>query len=146
MIDFELPFNISTDASGYAVSGILSQSDEQGTEKPIAFTSRKLSQSQEHAWSTIEKEAYAVIHSLSQFRDWILFSKVYIFSDHNPLQYLTENAPKSSKLTRGPLRCRNLTSPFTTARENKTSRPTLYRVYVKNLRNSALVADKQLGG
>jgi hypothetical protein len=27
-------------------------------------------------------------------------SKVYIFSDHNPLQYLPENAPKSSKLTR----------------------------------------------
>jgi hypothetical protein len=100
VIDFSLPFNISCDASGYAVSGILSQTDTEGKEKPIAFTSKKLSEAQAHAWSTIEKEAYAVLHSLIQFRDWILFSRVFVFSDHNPLQFLTENAPKSSKLTR----------------------------------------------
>jgi hypothetical protein len=129
VIDFELPFNISTDASGYAVSGILSQTDEQGTEKPIAFTSRKLSQSQEHAWSTIEKEAYAVIHSLSQFRDWILFSKVYVFSDHNPLQYLTESAPKSSKLTRWALALQEFNISFH-YRPGKQNIPadTLYRL------------------
>jgi RNase H-like domain found in reverse transcriptase len=69
-------------------------------EKPIAFTSQKLTESQAQAWSTIEKEAYVVIHALNKFRDWVFLSKISIYSDHNPLQFLTEAAPKSSKLTR----------------------------------------------
>jgi RNase H-like domain found in reverse transcriptase len=68
-------------------------------EKPIAFTSQKLTESQAQAWSTIE-EAYAVIHALNKFRDWIFLSKISIYSDHNPLQFLMVAAPKSSKLTR----------------------------------------------
>jgi transposase InsO family protein len=100
IIDYNIPFNISVDASNHAVGAILSQTDEHVMEKPIAFTSQKLTESQSQSWSTIEKEAYAVIHSLNKFRDWIFLSKVNIYSDHNPLQYLTEAAPKSSKLTR----------------------------------------------
>jgi len=100
IIDYTKPFNISTDASGYAVSGILSQTDDNGTEKPIAFTSQKLTDPQNHSWSTIHKEAFAVIHSLNKFRDWILFSVVHVYSDHNPLLFITESAPTNSKLTR----------------------------------------------
>jgi RNase H-like domain found in reverse transcriptase len=100
IIDYNAPFNISVDASNFAVGGILSQTDEHALEKPIAFTSQKLTESQAQSWSTIEKEAYAVIHSLSKFRDWIFLAKVNIYSDHNPLQYITEASPKSSKLTR----------------------------------------------
>lgn len=100
IIDYNIPFNISVDASNYAVAAILSQTDEYVMEKPIAFTSQKLTEPQAQSWSTIEKEAYAVIHSLNKFRDWIFLCKVNIYSDHNPLQYLTEAAPKSSKLTR----------------------------------------------
>ena len=85
------------DASNYAVGGILSQTDEHALEKPIAFTSQKLTESQSQAWSTIEKEAFAVIHSLN---NWIFLAKVHIYSDHNPLQCITEASPKSSKLTR----------------------------------------------
>jgi hypothetical protein len=100
VIDYNSSFNISVDASGHAVAGILSQTDALKMEKPIAFTSQKLTESQAKAWSTIEKEAYAVIHALNKFRDWIFLSKISIYSDHNPLQFLTEAAPKSSKLTR----------------------------------------------
>ena len=100
VIDYNSGMNISTDASNYAVSGLLSQTDENGNEKPIAFTSQKLTEAQIHSMPTIEKEAYAVLHALRKFRDFILFSKICIYSDHNPLQYLTEAAPKSSKLMR----------------------------------------------
>jgi hypothetical protein len=100
VIDYNSPFNISVDASNHSVSAILSQTDAYKMEKPIAFSSQKLTESQIHAWSTIEKEAYAVIHALHKFRDWILFSKVSIYSDHNPLAYITESAPKSPRLTR----------------------------------------------
>jgi len=68
-------------------------------EKPIAFASCKLNPTQ-MAWSTIEREAYAVVFALRKFRNFIFGVKVTIFSDHNPLMYLRECAPKSAKLTR----------------------------------------------
>lgn len=98
--DFTLPFNLSVDASQFAVAGILTQTATDGSEKPIAFTSQKLTQSQAQAWSTIEKEAYAVIHGLNKFRDWLIGSKINIFSDHNPLLFITQSAPSSPRLTR----------------------------------------------
>jgi hypothetical protein len=59
----------------------------------------KLSMTQSR-WSTIEREAFAVIWALKKFRSWIFLSRIVIFSDHNPLSFLTEAAPKSAKLTR----------------------------------------------
>ena len=53
IIDYNLPFNISFDASTYAVSCILSETDNNQTEKPIAFTSKRLTYAQIHAWSVI---------------------------------------------------------------------------------------------
>jgi len=46
------------------------------------------------AWSTIEREAYAVLVALTKYRSWIFGT------DHNPFQYLIESAPKSAKLMR----------------------------------------------
>jgi len=101
IIDFSHPFNVSVDASGYAVACILSQTDTEDNEKPIALGSQKLTEAQAKAWSTIEKEAFAVIWALKKYRAWLFGSpQVHVYSDHNPLLFLTESAPKSSKLTR----------------------------------------------
>jgi len=101
IVDFKSAFNLSVDASGFAVACILSQTDDQGNEKPIALGSQKLTNAQSKAWSTIEKEAFAVIWALNKYRDWLFCSStVHIYSDHNPLLFITESAPKSSKLTR----------------------------------------------
>ena len=93
------PFHLHTDASGKAVGATLGQLDEQGVEHPLAFASQKLTDTQ-MGWSTIEQEAYAVIWTLNRFRDLIFESRVSIFCDHNPLQYIRECAPKSAKLLR----------------------------------------------
>jgi len=37
---------------------------------------------------------------LRKFRNFVFANEVTIFSDHNPLMYLRECAPKSAKLTR----------------------------------------------
>ena len=50
--------------------------------------------------STFEREAFAVIYALRKFRNFVFATDVTIFSDHNPLMYLRECAPKSAKLTR----------------------------------------------
>ena len=98
-IDFSKDFGLLVDASANAIGCCLIQWTDDGSEKPIAFASMKLSTTQTH-WSTIEREAFAVIWALKKFRSWIFLSKIIIFSDHNPLSFLTEAAPKSAKLTR----------------------------------------------
>ena len=94
-----LPFIIRSDASDYAVGASLSQVDTEGLERPIAFALSKLTDVQTR-WSTIEKEAYAVIFSLRKFDVNVFGCKIHLFTDHNPLQYLVTCAPNSSKLTR----------------------------------------------
>jgi hypothetical protein len=98
-VNFGKDFGLLVDASATAVGCCLVQWTSDGVEKPLAFASLKLSEAQSR-WATIEREAYAVIWALKKFRSWIFGSKVIVFSDHNPLSYLTEAAPKSAKLTR----------------------------------------------
>jgi len=51
-------FGLSIDAAKTSVGSCLYQWSEDGTEKPIAFASLKLTSSQQ-AWATIEAEAFA---------------------------------------------------------------------------------------
>ena len=95
----DMPFIVRTDASDYAVGASVSQIDEYGTERPVAFASAKLTEVQ-CRWSTIEKEAYAVIFALNKFDTIVFGCHIDLFTDHNPLQYLAACAPKSAKLTR----------------------------------------------
>jgi len=98
-IDFSKPFNLFVDASSFMVAAALTQTDPKGNELPIAFSSTKLDATQ-NKWSTIEKEALAALIALKRYRTWLFSSKVTLFSDHNPLSYLKESAPKSAKLIR----------------------------------------------
>ena len=38
--------------------------------------------------------------ALKKYRSWLFGTKVTVHSDHNPLLYVTESAPKSAKLMR----------------------------------------------
>ena len=93
------PFIVRSDASDYAVGASVSQLDDEGSERPIAFVSAKLSEVQ-CRWSTIEKEAFAVIFALKKFDPIVFGCRIELYTDHNPLQYLVVCAPKSAKLTR----------------------------------------------
>ena len=84
------------DASNYTVAGYLSQYDE-NTECPLAFFSLKLNGTQK-TWAAVHKEAYAVIAALKKFRNWVFSVEIHVHSDHNPLSFLTESAPKNAKL------------------------------------------------
>ena len=99
IIDWSLPFNIFSDANDSVVAGALSQTDKKGLERPIAFYSRKLNSTQ-RAWSTIEKEAYAILEALKRFENFVFGYEIHVYSDHNPLTYLTVAAPNSAKLLR----------------------------------------------
>ena len=97
--DVTKPFHLYCDSSDYAVGAVLTQQDNGGVERPISFISQKLTDTQPR-WATIEKEAYAIVWALTKLKDVIIGSKIHIFTDHNPLTYLTESMSKSAKLVR----------------------------------------------
>ena len=97
--DYSKSFEIYTDASDYAIGACLAQRDDKLVERPVSFFSKKLTDTQKR-WSTIEKEAFAVIAILHRL-DVIVFGfHILLYTDHNPLTYLVNCLPKSAKLTR----------------------------------------------
>jgi len=92
-------FGVHVDAFKYAVGACLMQWNEDGTERPNSFPSSKLT-GPHLSWAAIEKEAYAVVWALNKFHTWCYGVPIVIYSDSNPLTYLTSKATKSAKLTR----------------------------------------------
>jgi len=99
IMDCNKSFTICVDASDYAVTAAVTQPDENGQPRPVAFASVKLSPTQSK-WSTVEKKAYAAIWVLQKFQRWVFGCPVTVLSDHNPLTFLTQASPRSAKLMR----------------------------------------------
>lgn len=93
------PYIICCDASDYAIGACLSQKDDFGSVRPVAYASAKLTDVQRR-WSVIEKEAYAVIFALQRFDVMVFGNPITLYIDHNPLQFLVSSVPRSTKLTR----------------------------------------------
>jgi hypothetical protein len=90
---------LETDASGIAVSAILSQRDDEGTAHPIAYASRKL-QERETKYCASELEMLAIIFGLQKFKVYLLCMKVVIVTDHSALTYLHNLVSHNAKLAR----------------------------------------------
>jgi hypothetical protein len=85
--NFTRPFEINTDASGFAVGAILRQG-KIGHDKPIAYASSTLNQAKQN-YSTIEKELAAIVWACKHFRPYLLGRTFTIVTDHKPLGCLT---------------------------------------------------------
>ncbi|CAK9824012.1 Retrovirus-related Pol polyprotein from transposon 297 [Anthophora retusa] len=96
--DFAETFHITTDASGYAVGGILSQGPI-GQDRPIAYASRLL-HGAELNYSTIEKECLAIIYAVQHFRPYVYGKPFNLITDHQPLVWMHSVKDPSSRLLR----------------------------------------------
>lgn len=96
--DFDQPFILTTDASDVAVGAVLSQGNV-GSDKPVAFASRTLSDT-EARYSTIEKELLAIVWAIKYFRPYLYGRRFTIYTDHRPLMWLMSLKDPNSKLTR----------------------------------------------
>ena len=65
--NFEKEFIVQTDASLYAVGCVLSQLDDNGEERSIAYASRTLNCHKKN-YTVTEKECLAVIYAYKQFK------------------------------------------------------------------------------
>ncbi|XP_071709301.1 uncharacterized mitochondrial protein AtMg00860-like [Rutidosis leptorrhynchoides] len=80
--NFNLPFQVETDASGIALGAVLLQEKH-----PIAYFSKKFSLKLQRS-STYIRELHAMIAATAKWRQYLLGSKITIFTDHKSLKSL----------------------------------------------------------
>ena len=70
-LDYSKDFVLQTDSSDRGIGAVLSQQDEHGSDKPIAYFSKKLPDREIH-YSTVEKECLAIVSVLKHFEAYLL--------------------------------------------------------------------------
>ena len=104
--DPDLPYVVITDASDFAVGGVLCQDFGNGLQ-PIAFESHKLQAAQLN-YAVHEKEMLAIVHCYEKWRHYLEGSKSTCITDHAALRFF-QTQPS---LTRRQARWMELMSRF----------------------------------
>ena len=97
--DFDRQFLLQTDASDRGIGAVLSQVDDNGIERPVAYYSKKLLPREER-YSVIEKECLAIKSAIAAFQVYLLGRPFKIQTDHRALIWLNQLKDKNSRLTR----------------------------------------------
>jgi hypothetical protein len=87
--DAEKPITLQTDASGFAIAGILNQFDGFGVLRPTSFYSRKCTPAEQTYDDTYDCELLAIVASMKQWRHHLEGAryKILIQCDHKNLVY-----------------------------------------------------------
>ena len=75
---------IATDASAYGIGAVLSQVDEHGTERPVYFASRTLTD-RERGWAQVKKEALSIVYGIKKFHQFVYGRKFTLETDAQAL-------------------------------------------------------------
>ena len=96
--NWDLPFQISSDASDTAIGAVLGQEEDK---KPYAiyYISKNLSPA-ELNYTVTEKEFLAVIHAVNKFRHYITGYPVILYTDHSAIKYLANKPVTNARVTR----------------------------------------------
>ena len=93
------PFKIQVDASQVGAGAVLLQ-EKDNIDRPVCYFSKKFNSYQLN-YSTIEKEALALIWALQQFEVYIGFGgPLVVYTDHNPLTFLSSLKCPNQRLMR----------------------------------------------
>jgi hypothetical protein len=96
--NWNLPFEISYDASGYAVSAVLGQRVDKKLN--VFYHASKTLDGAQRNYASTEKEFLAVIFACDKFRPYIVNSKVIVHTDNSDIKYLTNNKDAKLRLIR----------------------------------------------
>jgi hypothetical protein len=99
ILTFNCEFHLYTDASDYAVGGVLMQEHDSALH-PVTWSGRKLGKSEIH-YETHENELLAIVFATRQWRCYLESSTpTIIHTDHNPLQWLQTQQRLTGKQAR----------------------------------------------
>ena len=87
--DTDLPLVLATDSSSYGLRAVLSHRTPEGVERPIAYASRSLSET-EKKYSQIEKEALSLVWGVKKFQMYLEGHRFTLVTDHQPLKYIMD--------------------------------------------------------
>ena len=87
-VDYSKPFKLHTDASGLGLGAILYQTQEDGTDRVIAYASRTLSKSEKN-YPAYKLEFLALKWSVcDRFHEYLYGGNFEVFTENNPLTYI----------------------------------------------------------
>lgn len=75
---------ISCDASPVGVAAVLSQVDDNGDEKPVAYASRTLTPA-ERNYAQLDREGLSIVFAMKKWHKFVLGQQIRIVTDHKPL-------------------------------------------------------------
>ena len=96
---FDRDFLLETDASGVGLGAVLSQCQDDGSIRPMAFASRTL-QPHERRYGIFELEALGVVWAVRHFRHYLYGFPCTVYTDHEALKSLLNTPHPSGKLAR----------------------------------------------
>ena len=96
--DMNREFILCTDASNAGLGAVLLQ-EHDGIKKTIAYASKRLLP-REHRYSTIEREAMAMVWGVKKFSPYIYGKQFILETDHKPLGFLYSAKNLNSRITR----------------------------------------------
>ena len=79
-------FILDTDASAFAISGVLSQIQD-GVEVPLSFASNQLNKAQQN-YCTTKQELMAIVVYTKKWKHFLVGSDFIIRTDHHSLRWL----------------------------------------------------------
>ena len=97
-LNWQLPFEVMSDASDLAIGAVLRQR-EGGKPYVFYYASKTLNEAQRN-YTTIEKELLAVFYALDKFCAYLVGFDIVIFTDHSALKYLLTKKNSKARLIR----------------------------------------------
>ncbi|XP_048623789.1 uncharacterized protein LOC106384712 [Brassica napus] len=96
--DWDLPFEIMTDASDFAVGAVLGQRKDKKLH--VIYYANKTMDEAQCRYATNEKELLAIVFAFEKFRSYLVGSKVIVHTDHDALKYFLTKKDAKPRLLR----------------------------------------------
>ncbi|XP_039306053.1 uncharacterized protein LOC120357968 [Solenopsis invicta] len=97
IFDKDLLTRIYTDASLEGIGAIFKQVQHNGIEKPVAYFSKKLNESQKRK-KAIYLECLAIKEAVKYWQHWLIGRRFEVYSDHKPLESMNIKARTDEEL------------------------------------------------